>query len=210
MRAGPRWRPEAERGSRRRWSGGIGKRYQEGGLERALCDAPRPGQKPLLDAEQGQRIIAMACGPPPDCRKPESRVFFSSIASAASTPPIRPANAQRRSLWVRAPSCAALALRVKRARECGSLGELCHGLWHNPAIPARVGSSLGVSLGHTQKTVSVRETPMNTAFPCRFVSLGSLPYRCTRRFDTVRGHVPDNPRQERCQNQLSRWAEFST
>jgi len=43
----------------------IGKRYQEGGLERALYDAPRPGQKPLLDAEQGQRIVAMVCGPPP-------------------------------------------------------------------------------------------------------------------------------------------------
>ena len=43
----------------------IGKRYQEGGLERALYDAPRPGQRPLLDAEQGQRIIAMVCGPPP-------------------------------------------------------------------------------------------------------------------------------------------------
>jgi hypothetical protein len=43
----------------------IGKRYQEGGLERAIYDAPRPGQKPLLDTEHGQRIIAMACGPPP-------------------------------------------------------------------------------------------------------------------------------------------------
>ena len=42
-----------------------GRRYLEGGLERALYDAPRPGQKPLLDAEQGQRIIAMVCGPPP-------------------------------------------------------------------------------------------------------------------------------------------------
>ena len=43
----------------------IGKRYVEGGLERAIYDAPRPGQKPLLDTEQGQRIIAMVCGPPP-------------------------------------------------------------------------------------------------------------------------------------------------
>jgi len=43
----------------------IGKRYLEGGLERALYDAPRPGQKPLLDAEHGQRIVAMICGPPP-------------------------------------------------------------------------------------------------------------------------------------------------
>jgi len=43
----------------------IGKHYLEGGLERAIYDAPRPGQKPLLDREQGQRIIAMVCGPPP-------------------------------------------------------------------------------------------------------------------------------------------------
>jgi hypothetical protein len=46
----------------------IGKRYLEGGLERAVHDAPRPGQKPLLDAEHGQRIIAMVCGPPPEGR----------------------------------------------------------------------------------------------------------------------------------------------
>jgi len=46
----------------------IGRRYLEGGLERALYDAPRPGQKPLLDAEHGQRIIAMVCGPPPEGR----------------------------------------------------------------------------------------------------------------------------------------------
>jgi len=43
----------------------IGKHYLEGGLQRAIYDAPRPGQKTLLDAEYGQRIIAMVCGPPP-------------------------------------------------------------------------------------------------------------------------------------------------
>ena len=43
----------------------IGKRYQEGELEAAIYDAPRLGQKPLLDAEHGQRIIAMVCEPPP-------------------------------------------------------------------------------------------------------------------------------------------------
>jgi hypothetical protein len=43
----------------------VGKRYLEGGLERAIYDATRPGQKPMMDAEQGQRIIAMVCGPPP-------------------------------------------------------------------------------------------------------------------------------------------------
>jgi transposase len=43
----------------------MGRRYEEGGLEAAIYDARRPSQKPLLDAEQGQRIIAMVCGPPP-------------------------------------------------------------------------------------------------------------------------------------------------
>ncbi len=43
----------------------IGKHYLESGLERAIDDAPRPGQKPLLDSEQGHRIIAMVCEPPP-------------------------------------------------------------------------------------------------------------------------------------------------
>jgi transposase len=43
----------------------IGKRYQQGGLERALYDASRPGAAPTLDAEQRQRIIAVACSQPP-------------------------------------------------------------------------------------------------------------------------------------------------
>ena len=34
-------------------------------MQRAIYDAPRPGQKTLLNAQQGQRIIAMVCGPPP-------------------------------------------------------------------------------------------------------------------------------------------------
>jgi putative transposase len=46
----------------------IGKRYQQGGLERALFDAPRPGKAPALDQEQRQRIIAVACSPPPEGR----------------------------------------------------------------------------------------------------------------------------------------------
>ncbi len=42
----------------------IGKRYQQGGLERALYDASRPGATPALDGEQRQRIIAVACSQP--------------------------------------------------------------------------------------------------------------------------------------------------
>lgn len=42
----------------------IGRRYQEDGLEAVIFDAPHPGQRPLLDAEHVQRIIAMVCGSP--------------------------------------------------------------------------------------------------------------------------------------------------
>jgi hypothetical protein len=40
----------------------------DGGLERALFEAPRPGKSPVLDQEQRQRIIAVACSPPPKGR----------------------------------------------------------------------------------------------------------------------------------------------
>lgn len=43
----------------------IGRRYQQEGLDRALSEAPRPGKAPALDAEQRQRIIAVACSQPP-------------------------------------------------------------------------------------------------------------------------------------------------
>src|SRR5271167_3269851 len=42
----------------------IGKRYLDGGLERALFDAARPGKAPALDQQQQQRIIAVVCSPP--------------------------------------------------------------------------------------------------------------------------------------------------
>ncbi len=43
----------------------IGKRSVEGGLDRALFDAPRPGKTPALDQQQQQRIIAVVGSPPP-------------------------------------------------------------------------------------------------------------------------------------------------
>src|ERR1035437_1299137 len=46
----------------------IGKRYLQGGLERALFDASRPGKAPALDLQQQQRIIAVVCSPPPEGR----------------------------------------------------------------------------------------------------------------------------------------------
>jgi transposase len=46
----------------------IGRRYEDGGLEQALYERPRPGAVPLLDASQQQRIIAMVCSQPPEGR----------------------------------------------------------------------------------------------------------------------------------------------
>ena len=43
-------------------------RYEQGGLQRALHERPRPGAAPLLDASQKQRVIAMVCGPAPEGR----------------------------------------------------------------------------------------------------------------------------------------------
>jgi putative transposase len=40
-------------------------RYEQGGLDRALHEKPRPGAAPLLDASQKQRVIAMVCSPAP-------------------------------------------------------------------------------------------------------------------------------------------------
>src|SRR5258708_24504213 len=48
----------------------IGKRYLDGGLERAVFDAARPGKAPALDQQQQQRIIAVVCSPPPAVRAP--------------------------------------------------------------------------------------------------------------------------------------------
>jgi putative transposase len=46
----------------------VSQRYQQGGLERALYEGPRPGKALLLDARQRQRIIALACSKPPEGR----------------------------------------------------------------------------------------------------------------------------------------------
>ena len=46
----------------------IGRRYEDGGLEPAQYDKPRPGAAPVLDDSQKQRIIAMVCSDPPEGR----------------------------------------------------------------------------------------------------------------------------------------------
>lgn len=44
----------------------IRKRYHEGGLGRALYDAPRPGTPPVLNDRQEAHLIAIACSNPPE------------------------------------------------------------------------------------------------------------------------------------------------
>jgi putative transposase len=46
----------------------IARRFQQGGLERALYEKQRPGAHRLLDTAQQQRIVAMACSEPPEGR----------------------------------------------------------------------------------------------------------------------------------------------
>src|ERR1022692_2575120 len=46
----------------------IGKRYLDGGMDRALYERPRQGAKPILSPSEQQRIIAMACSDAPDGR----------------------------------------------------------------------------------------------------------------------------------------------
>jgi putative transposase len=43
----------------------IAHRYRHGGLESALYERAGRGAKPLLDASQKQRVIAMVCSTPP-------------------------------------------------------------------------------------------------------------------------------------------------
>jgi putative transposase len=44
----------------------IGQRYQVGGVERALFNAPRPGKVPALDPGQRQQVVALVCSSPPE------------------------------------------------------------------------------------------------------------------------------------------------
>lgn len=45
------------------------KRYNEGGLDWALNDEPRPGAPPKLDGKQEAFLVALACSDPPEGRE---------------------------------------------------------------------------------------------------------------------------------------------
>ena len=44
----------------------VRQRFVEGGLQRALEDLPRPGQRRKLDGKQEARLVAVACSAPPE------------------------------------------------------------------------------------------------------------------------------------------------
>ena len=44
------------------------RRYLEGGLQRALWEAPRPGKERTFKPRQAQQLVAMLCGPSPSGR----------------------------------------------------------------------------------------------------------------------------------------------
>ena len=46
-------------------AGRVRQRFVEGGLERALNDLPRPGQRRKLDGKQEAHLVAVACSAPP-------------------------------------------------------------------------------------------------------------------------------------------------
>lgn len=46
----------------------VGKRYLQGGLEKALSEEPRPKPSPMLDSTQQAALVALVCGPPPQGR----------------------------------------------------------------------------------------------------------------------------------------------
>jgi len=46
----------------------LGRRYLQGGLDRALYEKQRPGAAEVLDDSQKQRLMAMVCSSPPQGR----------------------------------------------------------------------------------------------------------------------------------------------
>ena len=44
----------------------VRQRFVEGGLDRALNDLPRPGQRRKLDGKQEAHLVAVACSAPPE------------------------------------------------------------------------------------------------------------------------------------------------
>jgi transposase len=67
----------------------IARRYEDGGLDTALYERPRPGQKRILSTGQKQRIVAMVCGPSPEGRARWTvRLIAEEAAQRKLGPPV--------------------------------------------------------------------------------------------------------------------------
>jgi transposase len=59
----------------------VGKRYLEGGIDRALTENARPPRPKVLDSSQEAALVAMVCGPAPEGR---ARWTVALIATEAT------------------------------------------------------------------------------------------------------------------------------
>ena len=48
----------------------IARRYRESGIDEAVYEGERPGKKPVLDAAQRLKVVALACSRPPAGQAP--------------------------------------------------------------------------------------------------------------------------------------------
>ena len=103
----------------------LARRYQQGGLERALYDKQRPGAARLLSVKQRQRIITMVCSDPPRGR---ARWTVRLVAEEA---------VKRR-----------LVPRVGPEPEFASWAAICDGMKWPPAGSSLLTSRFGASSRH--------------------------------------------------------------
>ena len=67
----------------------VARLYEEEGLDPALYEKQCPGREWVLNTRQKQRIVAMVCGPPPQCRARWSvRLIAEEAAKRKLGPPV--------------------------------------------------------------------------------------------------------------------------
>jgi len=77
----------------------VRKRYCQGGLERAVYDAPRSGGPPTFTRKQQQQVIALACTDPPEGRQRWTLELLCQ--HAASNGIVKSLSTSEVSLWLK-------------------------------------------------------------------------------------------------------------
>jgi hypothetical protein len=68
----------------------VGRRYLDGGLDKALSDEPRPIPPRRLDSAQEAAMVAMVCGPPPEGRvRWTVRLITEEVVRRAIVPDVK-------------------------------------------------------------------------------------------------------------------------